>query len=407
MTADAKNLKQPPIVLHISGPDRPGITSTLTKILADENAVLMDIGQSVLHGFLILSAIVDIPKSSDALRKLLFAVHGLGLKLEVGTLAEEPLRPEPSSEQESLCLTLIGKLQDGRAVAETTGYLAKKTMNIREIKALTEDNLQGLELIVDLNRGTHGASALAKLRGEILGLASTLKIDMAVQRDDIFRRNKRLVCMDVDSTFIQMEVIDELARVAGCKEKVAAITERAMQGQLDFKQALAERISLLKGLEFSKARELLANIPMSPGAEQLVKTLKRLGFKIGLVSGGFDFFVDALKEKFHLDFAFANHLEVVDSKITGKVLGTVVDAERKSQLLQDMCQAYHCPLEQSVAIGDGANDILMLQSAGLGIAFRAKARLQEAADLSLNQGSLDDILFLMGYRSGDIENLSK
>lgn len=392
-----------PIVLHISGPDRPGITSTLTEILASEKARLIDIGQSVLHHFLILSAIIEIPQGSDALRRLLFAVNDLGLKLEVSTLAKRNLLPKNESE-ETLCLTLLGSLEGGNAIAQASAFLAQKKINIRDIKTLSDQELRGLELILDVPNASFD---MRELRASLLSLSSTLGVDVAIQKDDIFRRNKRLICMDVDSTFVQMEVIDELARLAGTQDKVAAITERAMRGEIDFKEALRERVGLLKGLSFSRAKELLENIPLMPGAEELVKSLKYLGLKIGLVSGGFDFFVDALKKRFAIDFAFSNQLEVIDGKITGKVQGAIVDAERKAQILNDMIQVFHCHPAQTIAVGDGANDILMLQAAGLGIAFRAKPRLQAAADLSLNQASLDSILFLMGLRGQDLNAVKR
>ncbi|MBA3438332.1 MAG: phosphoserine phosphatase SerB [Pyrinomonadaceae bacterium] len=394
------------IVLHISGPDKPGITSTLTGIIAEEQARLIDIGQSVLHGYLILSAIIDIPPSAHALRKILFAVSNLGLRLELGTFQAMPAEGGELGAPVSLRVTLLGNLEDGRAVAAVTEFFALHRMNIGEIKALSEGDLNGLELIVDLPRGESFSSAeLQDLRGRVLNLASELDIDMAVQKDDLFRRNKRLICLDVDSTFIQMEVIDELARLSGCAERVARITERAMQGELDFKEALRERVRCLEGLQLSRARELLAQVPMTAGAEKLVSVLKSLGFKIGLVSGGFDFFVDELKQRFNLDFAFANQLEVAGDNLTGRVTGTIVDAERKAQLLVDMAQAFGCRMEQTVAVGDGANDILMLQAAGLGIAFHAKPKLQAIADLSLNRGTLDSILYLMGFDAKDLRIL--
>lgn len=394
------------IVLHISGPDKPGITSTLTNIIAEEQARLIDIGQSVLHGYLILSAIIDIPPSAHALRKILFAVSDLGLRLELGTFQKLPAEGGGFPAPVSLRVTLLGDLEDGRAVAAVTDFFARRRMNIGGIKALSEGDLNGLELIVDLPVGEPFSSTeLQNLRGQILNLAAELDIDMAVQKDDLFRRNKRLICLDVDSTFIQMEVIDELARLSGCAERVAQITERAMQGELDFKEALRERVRCLEGFQLSRARELLAQVPMTAGAEKLVGVLKSLGFKIGLVSGGFDFFVDELKQRFNLDFAFANQLELADGHLTGRVMGTIVDAERKAQLLIDMAQAFGCRMEQTVAVGDGANDILMLQAAGLGIAFHAKPKLQAVADLSLNRGTLDSILYLMGFDAKDLRVL--
>jgi len=228
-------------------------------------------------------------------------------------------------------------------------------------------------------------------------------VDLAVQRDDMFRRSKRLVCMDVDSTFVKGEFIDDLAELAGCKPQVAAITARAMRGELDFKQALAERVKLLEGLPFDRARSLIERFELTPGADRFVKILQKFGFRVGLVSGGFSFFVDELKARFGLDFAFANELEVADGKLTGKVLGRIVDGERKAEALKEMALTYACPLEQTVAIGDGANDIFMLQTAGLGIAFRAKPKLQEVAHMSLNHHErLDTLLYLMGFNARDL-----
>jgi phosphoserine phosphatase len=390
------------IVLHIAGADRPGVTARLTEVIAEENADLVDIGQSVLHGYLMLSAIVDIPSNSRAFRKILFAAADLGLRFEVS-----PYREVPGATKEaaaSLAVTVLGNLQDGAATARITRFMADRNMNIREIRSLSEKELNGLELIVDLPPGAHGTSTeLSLLRGGLLALGMELGVDLAVQKDDIFRRSKRLVCMDVDSTFVKGELIDELAALVGIKEQVAAITARAMRGELDFKQALAERVKLLDGLPFERAKSLADRAELTPGADRFVRILKGLGYRVGLVSGGFTFFVDDLKERFGLDFAFSNELEVVDGKLTGRVVGSVVDSERKSQVLRDMAQAYHLRLGQTVAVGDGANDVLMLQTAGLGIAFRAKPKLQEVAHMSLNHHDrLDTLLYLMGYNGRDL-----
>ncbi|MBS1984764.1 MAG: phosphoserine phosphatase SerB [Bdellovibrionales bacterium] len=398
--------KSDAVVLHITGPDGPGVTASVARIVSQEGGELIDIGQSVLHGYLTLSAIVDLPPGTGALQKLLFAMSEKGLRVELSALPAAALQKSPEITS-SMCVTLLGDLRDGKAVAATTQFFADNQLNIRDIRTLSDGDLSGLEFIADLppDRGSKHAD-LAQLRGQILRLATELKVDLAVQRDDVFRRNKRLICMDVDSTFIQVEVIDELAKLAGVGDKVAQLTERAMRGELDFKQALAERVALLKGLPVEKAEKLFDQLPLTPGAEKLVRTLKAMGFHIGLVSGGFDFIVNKLKDKFHLDFAVANHLEYVNGVFTGRTVGVVVDAERKAQVIKDMAQAFRCRLEQSVAVGDGANDRLMLQSAGLGIAFMAKPKLQEIAHLSLNQSSLDSILFLMGFTDRDLRGLN-
>jgi phosphoserine phosphatase len=391
------------IVLHVAGPDRPGVTARLTETVAGGGAELVDIGQSVLHGYLTLSAIVDIPPHSSALRDILFAVRELGLRLEVS--AFEPQAEAPRGGSPGLCVTVLGDLADGVAVARVTRLMAERNMNILDIHSLSRDGLTGLELIADLGSAAHvAAGELAEIRGTFLALGGELGVDVAVQRDDIFRRNKRLVCMDVDSTFVKGEFIDELANLLGVKERVSEITGRAMRGEIDFKSALAERVQLLAGLPFERARTLAQNFELTPGAERFARTLKNLGFRVGLVSGGFDFFVDELKRRFGLDFAFSNELEVKDGVLTGRVAGAIVDGERKLQVLKDMAKVYQVQLEQTVAIGDGANDMLMLKAAGLGIAFRAKPALQQVAAMSLNHHErLDTLLFLMGFDQRDLE----
>ncbi len=393
------------IVLHIAGTDRPGVTARLAEIIAEENAQLVNIGQSALNGYLMLSAIVDIPSNSNALRRILFDVSEQGLKLEVS--AFRPQIETRRTEMPGLCITVLGDLSHGGAVAALTRFMATRGMNIHEIRSLSEEGLTGLELIADVDPGQElGEQGFSDLRGAFLRLGKELGVDLAVQKDDIFRRNKRLVCMDVDSTFVKGEFINELADLVGVKEQVAAITTRAMRGEIEFKQALAERVKLLEGLPIDKARELGDRLELTPGAQQFVRTLKSLGFRVGLVSGGFDFFVDELKTRFGLDFAFANELEVGDGVLTGRVQGTIVDPERKAQVLRDMAKVYKCRLEQTVAIGDGANDMLMLQTAGLGIAFRAKPKLQEVADMSLNHHErLDTLLFLMGFNARDLRSV--
>lgn len=393
------------VALHVTGPDRPGITAALTAVFAGEGARLIDLGQSVLHGHLTLTAVIEVPRGSDCLRRALFRASELGLRLEVAMhhLSGPEVGARPSC---SLCVTLLGDLEDGGALARTTGFLAERSLNIREIRTLSRDRLRGVELFVDLPPDRRlAAQEMRALRGEILATAAALGIDMAVQRDGPFRRNKRLICLDVDSTFIQMEVIDELAKLAGCGDQVAAVTERAMQGELDFQSALRERVACLAGLSMETAMRVLDDVPLTPGVERMVRVLKALGLRIGLVSGGFTFFVEALKQRFGLDFAFANTLEVEDGVLTGRVKGLIVDADRKAQVVSDMAQVYGCRLDQCVAVGDGANDMGMLRLAGLGIAFRAKPRLQEVADLSLNASSLEGVLYLMGFTERDLAGI--
>jgi phosphoserine phosphatase len=394
------------IVLHVAGADRPGITARIAEVIAEERAHLVTIGQSVLHGTLMLSAIVDVPPDSHVLRRLLFEVSKLGLRLDVS--AYEPSSPTPDAPPAlGLCVTLLGPLADGRATAAITRFMADRQINIREIRPLSMHELTGLELIVDLpDRAGCSETDLRALRGELLQHGMALGVDLAVQRDDVFRRNKRLVCMDVDSTFVKGELIDELAALVGVKAQVAEITARAMRGELDFRQALAERVKLLAGLPLERALELTERFELTPGGDEFVRLLKHLGVRVGLVSGGFDFFVSRLKDRFGLDFAYANELEVVDGLLTGRLCGPIVDGTRKAEILREMAQQYGCRLEQTVAVGDGANDMYMLQTAGLGIAFRAKPKLQEVADMSLNHNErLDTLLYLMGFTARDLAHL--
>lgn len=376
------------------------------KIIAEDNAELVDIGQSVLHGYLMLSAIVEIPQNSRALRRILFEANDLGLRFEL-----TPFRGAGGvsvrGRRSSLCVTVLGPLADGNAAARITGFMAAQGMNISEMRSLSEPDFTGLELICDFAPGAQMSDAdLAELRGTFLRMGMELGVDLAVQKNDMFRRTKRLVCMDVDSTFVKGEFIDELADLAGIKPQVAEITARAMRGELDFKQALRERVALLAGLPLERAMTLLEKTELTPGADRFVQALRSLGYRIGLVSGGFTVFVDQLKRRYGLDFAFANELEIQDGKLTGRVRGHIVDPDRKAQVLMDMAQAYSCRLEQTVAIGDGANDVPMLQMAGLGIAFRAKAKLQEVATMSLNHHErLDTLLYLMGFDAHDLREL--
>ncbi|MGE0320922.1 MAG: phosphoserine phosphatase SerB [Polyangiaceae bacterium] len=395
------------IILHVAGPDRPGVTAKLAEVIASEHARLVNIGQSVLHGYLNLSAVIDLPTTSGALREILFSVSALGLKVDVAPFTAE-MEETPFPPRSALCVSFLGALGDGSSLAEITRYIAGKNLNIRQIRPLSDDGFSGVELIADSEEKELTDTDVMELRGDLLAMGARLHVDMAVQRDDIFRRNKRLVCMDVDSTFVNGEFIDELAELCGVKDRVAEITKRAMAGELDFSGALRERVKLLEGLPMERARSLSDRFELNPGAETFVKILKSLGFRVGLVSGGFDFFVDELRQRFSLDFAFANELEVKDGLLTGNVLGTIVDPQRKAQLLKDMAKTYEVRLEQTVAIGDGANDIFMLQTAGLGIAYRAKPKLQAVADMSLNhnEGRLDALLHLMGFTAQELAGIA-
>lgn len=381
------------VLLHISGRDRTGVTAALCGVAFENRARILDLGQSLLHGFLTLSAIIEIPAGSTFLLKALTTMGSMGFHMEVSALPSDT-RVDSRRHNVSLTLSMLGDLKTGEALSRITRFLKEQRCNIQEITTwISRGELLGITLTLEPDdpQIAHGI-----LRSKILELGADIPADLAVQVNDIYRLNRRMVVFDVDSTFVTIEVIDELAQLLGIKDRVAEITERAMRGELPFRQALIERVALLKGLDMNRAQSLLSHVNLTPGTEHLVKTLKTLGFRVGLVSGGFSFFVNSLKEKFALDFAFSNELEIHNGVLTGRMVGSIVDAERKAQVLRDMAQVYQIRMEQTVAVGDGANDIEMLKAAGLGIAFRGKKALKDVADGHFDATNMDSVLYLLG-----------
>lgn len=402
------------LILHLSGKETPGVVTRLCRLIQSEAALLLHLTKSSLEGCVVIGAVIECA-DPDQIRSRL-AQLAVDLSLHIDT------SPAPDGTaaggHSGVCVSLLGDLSGGRALGDVTEELLRHQLTLDDVRSLsrtpraptssdaTEEgssfSLRGVELIASrLSR--IDAPELKKIRGALLSMGPELGVDLAVQRDDFYRRSKRLLCMDVDSTFVKGEFIDELAELVGVKSEVAQITERAMRGELDFAEALRERVKLLAGLPMSRARELCDKFELTPGATDLVRTVKQLGMRVGLVSGGFDFFVEMLKDRFGLDFAFANELEVENGKLTGNVVGTIVDAHRKAQVLKDMSHVFGIRLEQTIAVGDGANDVHMLQAAGLGIAYHAKPRLQEVADTRFNHHDrLDTLLYLMGYDAHEV-----
>lgn len=378
-------------VLHLTGRDAPGAVTSFCALLADCDARLLHLTQSSVHGCLVLNAEIEGGAADLTTRAQDFA-QSHKLLLESTEL--------PATSQARLAcgvwVTVLGDIHNAQAVAAICQSLRDDGLVISRVDSIGSQRLAGVNILA--HRETLTNAELRLLREKLLAQGQEQKVDLAVQRDDVYRTSKRLLCMDVDSTFVKGEFIDELAELCGVKAQVAEITARAMRGELDFEASLRARVALLKGLPMSRARELCERFELTPGAEDLVRTVKRLGMRVGLVSGGFDFFVEALKERFGLDFTFANELEVEDDKLTGQVIGTVVDSARKAQVLKDMSHVFGIRPEQTIAAGDGANDIEMIQAAGLGIAYQAKPRLQEVADTRFNQHDrLDTLLYLMGF----------
>jgi phosphoserine phosphatase len=298
---------------------------------------------------------------------------------------------------------MLGDGVDAGAVNRVASLLTDYSINIDRINKLTRGQLRCVEFFLNVPNNTD----LKGMTRQLLAEGAGLGIDIAVQKENLYRRAKRLVVLDMDSTLIQIEVIDELARLAGVGEQVAVITERAMNGELDFQQALRERVGLLQGLSADALEQVYRELPFTPGAKNLIRILRQLGFRTAVISGGFDFFTDRLKAELGLDYAYANDLEIVDGLVTGKVTGAIVDGQRKAELLAEIAEREGITLSQVIAIGDGANDLPMLGRAGLGIAFNAKARVREQADYHINQGSLDSILYLLGIAEWEMAELSK
>ena len=394
------------VLITLIGPDRPGILAAMTGCIAAGGARIRDIEQSVTHTLMLLSLLIDFTTGESdqkpLIKELLFLAKELGLQLDFEVIEAEDYEKLQSSRY-GYVLTMLGDGVDAGAVSKVASLLTDYSINIDRINKLTRGQLRCVEFFLNVPNNTD----LKGMTRQLLAEGSRLGIDIAVQKENLYRRAKRLVVLDMDSTLIQIEGIDELARLAGVGEQVSIITERAMNGELDFQQALRERVSFLKGLSADALEQVYRDLPFTPGAKTLIRILRRLGFRTAVISGGFDFFTDRLKEELGLDYAYANALEIVDGVVTGQVAGAIVDGQRKAELLAEIAEREGITLSQVIAIGDGANDLPMLDRAGLGIAFNAKARVREQADYHINQGSLDSILYLLGIAEWEMAELTK
>ncbi len=398
-TEDSKNR----VLVTVTGPDRTGVTATLTGILAEQGAILHDIEQVVVQGQLTLCLLVGLPHTRDVLKELLFAAKELRMELDFQPVeGGPPVPPRPAeSAGRRYVITAIGPALGARHLHALSTTLAAEGANIEKISRLSESTLASVELHVLLPPGRDSDA----LKRTLLAVATSAGFDVSLQRESLYRRSKRLVVMDMDSTLIRIEVIDELARAAGVVERVSRITERAMQGEMDYDQSLRERVDLLKGLDVKVLDRIASELPLTEGAETLIRVLKRLGYKIAIISGGFSRAADALKRRLGIDYAYSNNLEIADGKLTGRVVGPIVNAQRKAELLETIAQAEGVLLDQVIAVGDGANDALMLERAGLGIAFHAKPKLRESADTSISASGLDAILYLLGISGRELHEI--
>jgi phosphoserine phosphatase len=389
------------VMVTVSGPDRPGITAAFSRILADNHVEIVDIEQASLQDFLGLSFLLDMSEATQSkdsvLKDLLFEASRLRLTLNFQLFSEKEVKARNS--KNLFVLTYFG---DTRALAEISSVLGEENANIEMISNLTQHCASCVELTIDVN----GVQNLNRLKGRLIAKSHELNIDLALQKMEAYRKSKRLVFFDMDSTLIDMEIIDEMARRAGVLKEVGRITEKAKRGDLDFEEAIIQRVALLKGLKVEELEKIKSEMKLSEGAEELIATLKRLGYKQGLVSGGFHYFTDFLKDRLGLDFAFANQLEIRNGALTGRVLGNIVDGPYKAKIVNSVSNEEGVLLDQTVAIGDGANDVLMLGQAGLGIAYNAKGKIERAANMSVGRARLKNILYILGISEGEMGSCS-
>ena len=398
------------ILININGADRPGVTAALTEILAKNNAVILDIGQADIHNHLSLGILFQSTEgnSGDILKELLFKSYELDVNIRFNPITEQEYSKWVGMQGKNrYIITILSRKLTAKQIAGVSRIVAEQDMNIDDIKRLTG------RIPLDENARTPKASVEFSVRGtpknkecmkaEFMKLSTELEMDISFQEDSMYRRMRRLICFDMDSTLIETEVIDELAIRAGVGDQVKAITEAAMRGEIDFCESFRQRCAVLKGLDVSVMQEIAENLPITEGVDRLMRILKKVGFKIAILSGGFTYFGNFLKQKYNIDYVYANELEIENGKLTGNHVGDIVDGKRKAELLRLIAQVENVDIRQTVAVGDGANDLPMISIAGLGIAFHAKPKVKATAKQSISTIGLDGILYFLGYKDSYLD----
>ena len=403
-------MTQEQILIRISGKDQIGLTASIMAILSRYDAQILDIGQADIHSTLSLGILIRIGEgdSGQVMKELLFKATELGVTIGFEPISDEDYEAWAGRQGKNrYILTVIGRSLSAKQIAMAAQVVASHGLNIDAIKRLTgrmsimhpERNVRAcVEFSI---RGT--LEDKVALQKELMSMSRSSGMDFSFQKDDMYRRMRRLICFDMDSTLIQTECIDELARRHGVYDQVAAITERAMRGEIDFKESFTERVALLKGLDISVMQDIADHLPITEGTDRLMSVLKTCGYKIASLSGGFTYFGEHLQKKYGIDYVYANELEVgEDGKLTGRYVGEIVDGRRKADLLRLIAMTEKVNIAQTIAVGDGANDLPMLLEAGLGIAFHAKPRVKEEARQSLSTIGLDGVLYFLGFKDSHL-----
>ncbi len=393
------------ILLNISGEDKPGVTTVLTEILARYDAFILDIGQADIHHHLSLGILFKTTseKSGDIMKELLFKGYEMGINVKFSPISEEDYGSWVCMQGKNRYMIMIlGRQITAKQIGAVTQVIANQGLNIDAIQRLTgrvplDETVRPPKSCIELSvRGT--PNDRTAMQSSFMELSTSLGIDISMQEDDMFRRCRRLICFDMDSTLIETEVIDELAERAGVGDQVRAITESAMRGEIEFCESFRKRVALLEGLEESVMQEIAESLPITEGVDRLMAVLKTAGYKIAILSGGFTYFGNHLKKMYGIDYVYANDLEIKEGKLTGNYVGDIVDGKRKAELLRLIAQVENVDIAQTIAVGDGANDLPMLSTAGLGIAYHAKPKVKENARQSISTIGLDGVLYFLGFK---------
>ncbi len=407
--------KEEQILISIQGIDRPGLTAEVMEILAKYNATVLDIGQSNIHSTLSLGVLIraDVLVSGQIMRELLFRANDLNVNITFQPITDDDYEAWVGRQgKHRYILTLIGRELSASQIFAAANVITEQKLNIDAIRRLT-----GRVSIMHPDRNTRSCIEFSlrgdpvsrqNMQSELMRLSSEMGFDFSLQKDDMYRRMRRLICFDMDSTLIQTECIDELAKRAGVGDQVSAITASAMRGEIDFKESFTRRVALLKGLDASVMQDIAEHLPITEGVDKVMKVLKTSGYKIAILSGGFTYFGQYMQRKYGIDYVYANELEIgEDGKLTGHYLGEIVDGHRKAELLKLIAQVEKINLAQTIAVGDGANDLPMINEAGLGIAFHAKPKVKATANQSISTIGLDGVLYFLGFKDSYLGELGK